>query len=259
MSAWSGLKGASRRALALLPTLALLLTPSLSGAGEQTVQYAGHVWRVEQEGADADLTVRVSGGDLVMDTPRGLTVWLATPLRGHYEIRYTRMVVDRGGPNDRLSDVNQFWLANTADASPVSAASVAAATASATARANLPAKRSSIDTGVLGRSGRLADYDALSMYYFGFGGNDNTTTRFRRYDGTASRPLLQEYLSADRLLRANHRYRIRTIVDAQGTRVYIDGTRYFSDAAPVPGNGYFAFRTTKSHQIISAFHIRRLR
>ncbi len=263
---------ARRRSIVAGVTLGICIVSTFasvpSKASERTVEYAGHAWRVEQEAAGTNVTVQVKGDDLVLDTPRGLTVWLATPLHGHYEIRYSRTVVERGGVNDRLSDLNQFWMANTVgsptpDTVPSvapAAASRAASSASASASASASTAQRSLSTaGVLGRSGRLADYDALSMYYFGFGGNRNTTTRFRRYDGTTSRPLLQEYLDADHLLRANHRYRIRTIVDARGTRVYIDGKQYFRDAARVPDSGYFAFRTTQSHQIISAFLIRKLR
>lgn len=225
------------------------------------VRFAGYRWRIEQEApGDPASTVRVRGGELTLDTPRGLTVWLATPLRGHYEIIYSRTVLDCGGPNDRVSDVNQFWLANPV----IPTTSQGQAVASADGGAGLSPTQQALTRPALapaapfGRSGRLSDYDDLSLYYVGIGGNGNTTTRFRRYDGTAARPLLKEYLSPDYLLQPNHRYRIRTVVDGQGTRLYVDGKLYFGATTSVPESGYFAFRTTESRQIISHFSIRKL-
>ena len=44
------------------------------------------------------------------------------------------------------------------------------------------------DPGARQADGALASYDALRLYYLGFGANGNRSTRLRRYDGTAARP-----------------------------------------------------------------------
>ena len=50
-------------------------------------------------------------GRLVIDVDSGATVWFEKPLSGDILIAYTRRVVMAGGPNDRLSDLNHFWMA----------------------------------------------------------------------------------------------------------------------------------------------------
>ncbi len=214
-----------------------LLAASRAFSRTPRLHYAGYTWRVEAEeashptGSPSKPVAYVEENALVLDTPKGLTVWLEQPLEAHYEITYKRRVVDAGGAYDRVSDFNQFWLAH---ASPDG------------------------HNAVFGRDGSLAAYDDLLLYYAGIGGNSNTTTRFRRYDGTTKRPLLKEYLDTARLLQGNHTYEVRTVVDGRGTRVYLDGTLLFEDAGPVPLRGFFAFRTTQSHQILSDFQIRPL-
>jgi hypothetical protein len=49
-------------------------------------------------------------GRLVMDVDGGATVWLDRPLTGNVLISFTRKVVVDGGKNDRLSDLNVFWM-----------------------------------------------------------------------------------------------------------------------------------------------------
>jgi hypothetical protein len=173
---------------------------------------------------------------LVLNGTRGLTVWLRQRLNGHYEISYTRTVLDHGDPNDRVSDMNQFWLASASHAG----------------------HRKDDHAPPFGGSGRFTDYDSLTLYYVGVGGNDNTTTRFRHYDGTPSRPLLAEYTAPPWLLRANHAYRVRIVVDGRGTRFYLDGKPCFAAAGPLPDAGWFGFRSTASRQTIRDFAIRAL-
>jgi hypothetical protein len=159
---------------------------------------------------------------LVLKANRGLTVWLRQQLLGHYEISFTRTVLAEG----RLSDLNFFW------------------------EAQLPEG--------FKRSGKLEEYDALRLFYAGIGGNINSTTRFRYYDGTGARNLLREYTTAEFLLKANHPYRIRIVVDARGTRLYMDDKEYFNAAGPLLGGGYFGFRTTQSVQKVELFRVRRV-
>ena len=179
-------------------------------------------WRVEAEAGDPDAAATVADGALLLKARLGLTVWLAQPLDGDYEIAFTRTVLMEGQPGDRLSDLNVFW------------------------QARVP--------GPL--SGKLADYDRVPMFYAGIGGNYNSTSRFRRYDGTGGRILLQEYTAADRLLESNRPYRVRIAVDGAGTRLYVDDVLWFSSHERV-GPGLFGFRTTQSRQRVTDFAVYR--
>ena len=46
-----------------------------------------------------------------LDTPAGTTVWFKPRLEGNVLIEYEVMVIDKNGPNDRVSDLNCFWMA----------------------------------------------------------------------------------------------------------------------------------------------------
>jgi hypothetical protein len=184
-------------------------------------------WAVEAEAGNSARAAFAQSGALVLDAERGLTVWLRQPLIGHYEISFTRTVLAAGAPHERLSDLNFFWEAQLGG-QPFS------------------------------HSGKLEDYDRVPMFYAGVGGNTNTTTRFRYYDGSGERKLLQEYLAPEYLLRANHPYRIRIAVDGQGTRLYVDDRELFSAPGPQAGGGYFGLRTTQSRQKVEDFVVRRI-
>ena len=69
------------------------------------------------------------------------------------------------------------------------------------------------------RGGRFPNYHGLRLYYVGYGGNMNKTTRFRRYSGTGERPLLPEHDlgHSSVLLQPNARMRIQLVVS--GDRV----------------------------------------
>ena len=188
-------------------------------------------WAVEAEAGDAGKAAQAVSRALVLDASRGLTVWLRRQLIGHYEISFTRTVLAEGQAHERLSDLNFFWEAQLAGGD-----------------APDPFRR----------SGKLEEYDTVPMFYAGIGGNANTTSRFRYYDGSGDRKLLQEYLAPEYLLKSNHPYRIRIVVDAKGTRLYVDDRAVFSATGPVAGGGYFGFRTTQSRQKIENFEVRRV-
>jgi hypothetical protein len=185
------------------------------------VRFDPQAWAVEAEAASV-AAARAEGGGLLLNAERGLTVWLRKQLLGHYEISFTRTVL----ADARLSDLNFFW------------------------EAQLPQGFT--------QSGKLEEYDKLRLFYAGIGGNTNSTTRFRYYDGSGERKLLQEYTARDYLLKAGHPYRIRIAVDARGTRLYVDDKEYFSAPGPLLGGGYFGFRTTQSRQKVEHFSVQRL-
>jgi rhamnogalacturonan endolyase len=168
-------------------------------------------------------------GRLLMDVDGGATVWLDKPLSGNVLISFTRRVLVEGGRNDRLSDLNVFWMARDPQ------------------RANL-----------FTRSGTFEDYDDLALYYVGIGGNRNTTTRLRRY-GDGRRDLLAEYTDAAHLLAPNRDYRIEIAVYDGCTRVRVDGADWFTVRDPHPlTSGYFGLRTTWSRQTVDDLKIQRL-
>ena len=182
------------------------------------------LWLAEIAPAPAS-SVYVQDGKLWLDTYGGVAVWLTKPLEGNIEIEYERTVVLDSGTNDRLSDLNQFWMATD------------------------PSGKS-----IFSRSGVFEEYDSLSLYYVGMGGNINSTTRFRKYDGTGAKPLLYE--RNDRLLEANRTYHIRTVVKDSITTFWVDGELLFSHKDPRPlSQGYFGFRSTYSRQAIDNFKI----
>lgn len=185
-------------------------------------------WSVEQMPGG---TVTTRDGALIIEDAAGCTVWYREPLRAPVEISYEVTVIARGGPHDRVSDLNCFWMATDPKAP-----------------AAMPA----------GRSGRFAEYDSLVTYYVGYGGNTNTTTRFRRYDGTPARPLLPEHdlREPKYLLKPNKTYRIRLVARDGMAEYWRDGERIFSYHDPQPlTRGWFAFRTVRSHLEIRNFEV----
>lgn len=169
-------------------------------------------------------------GRLLIDVDSGATVWLDKPLAGDLVINYTRRVVVDGGKNDRLSDFNHFWMAQDPR-----------------------------NVNLFTRSGKFEDYDNLTLYYAGIGGNTNTTTRLRRYD-QGKRVLIQEYLDAAHLLTPNRDYQIEIAVYKGCTRMLVDGVEVFNYRDPQPlTQGYFGFRTTWSRQTIDKFTIYQLK
>ncbi|WP_371764644.1 DUF6250 domain-containing protein [Massilia sp.] len=169
------------------------------------------------------------GGRLVMDVDGGATVWLDRRLYGNVLISFTRRVLVDRGKNDRLSDLNLFWMARDP-------------------------RRADLFT----RSGRFEDYDDLSLYYVGIGGNRNTTTRLRRYGG-GRRELVAEYTDGAHLLEPDHDYRIEIAVYEGCTRVRVDGNTWFTYRDPHPlTSGWFGLRTTWSRQAVDDLKIQRL-
>lgn len=192
-------------------------------------QLDGRLWRAETERPEQS-RVFVEQGRLIMDTRAGMTLWLQQPLRGAYRIEFLRQVLVAGQANDRLSDMNLFWAAHEPGSEHL-----------------------------LPRDGVLESYDSLALYYIGMGGNANTTTRFRHYDGSVERPLLGERLDAADLLEAGRIYRIRVDVTATATEYWVDDRRLFRqplDRLPEPG--YFGLRSVWSRQAISRFSVQAL-
>lgn len=181
-------------------------------------------WVVEQQPGGRV----IAGGDyLEIDDEGGCTVWWRERLQAPVEITYTATVIDAGGPNDRVSDLNCFWMASD------------------------PRDPKNLFYAGHGRTGTFADYDRLRTYYVGYGGHTNTRTRFRRYLGEGEKPLLPEHdLSAAQfLIEPNRPYQIRLVARPDGTvRFFRDGELVFDYRDPEPlTSGWFGFRTVKNH------------
>lgn len=193
-------------------------------------------WLVEQQPGG---TVSVRAGTLIIDDAGGCTVWFRPVLSAPVIITYAATVIDRGGPHDRVSDLNCFWMA-TDPAAPDGGVPAAPA----------------------GRTGAFADYDGLRLYYVGYGGNTNTTTRFRRYTGTGARPLLpgHDLNGPAFLLRGNHTYQITLVAAGGRAQFFRDGGLVFDFADPQPLlRGWFGFRTVHSRIEIRHFRVWRAR
>lgn len=185
-------------------------------------------WVVEQQ---AGGTVRMETGALVINDRAGCTVWWREPLTAPVRIRFEVTVSSAG----RVSDLNCFWMASDPDHP-----------------ADLFAPGH-------GRTGAFATYDQLRLYYVGYGGNTNTTTRFRRYDGTGAKPLdpAHDLQTEPFLLVGDHTYRIEITVTTDGRTTYArDGEVVFDYTDPTPlRHGWFGFRTVDSLTRITAFEI----
>jgi hypothetical protein len=152
-------------------------------------------------------------------------------------IEYEATVISAGGKNDRVSDLNCFWMATDA--------------------------RSPDDLFATHRSGKFEDYNPLRAYYVGLGGNGNTTTRFRRYIGDKElRPLLPEHDLRDKasLITPNLAQTIRLVACGKLIQFWRDDRRIFEmvDDAPYT-RGHFGFRTTQNHMEIRGFRVYRLK
>lgn len=229
----------SARPVALTSNYAAESAPSTSARSEhKKLLYKDNFkhglvnWSIESEKPGH---IEATHGVLDIDVPAGATLWFKPKLHGPLLIEYRAKVIAEGGSNDRVSDLNCFWMAtdlhNPDDllASP--------------------------------RHGSFAEYNSLLTYYVGLGGNGNTTTRFRRYIGSSNeRPLLPENDLSDQryLIVPNQTYTIQLRV--QGDIISYDRNHQhvfkFRDVNPYT-EGWFGLRTTKNHMQISNLRIYR--
>jgi len=169
-----------------------------------------------------DYRVTFHGDTCELLSPKGLTLWRKEKMKAGMTVEYDALVVDVASD----PQAKDLW-----------------------ARAAW-------------RSGIFVRCYTLQMYYLGFGGNHNTTTRFRRYNGDEAgvenaqkRPaILKEYTDAAHLLKANHWYHWK-IESKQGhTRIFVDGECIVDYLDPEPlEEGWFGFRTTLSRTRITNF------
>ena len=111
-------------------------------------------WKIEDASHALQIIERADTLELIV--PDGLTMWYRQRLTGDYEICYRICMVMQGGKYDRLSDLNCFWAAND------------------------PKYPDDLFARSQWRDGIFKNYNTLNLFYVGYGGNDNSTTRFRR-------------------------------------------------------------------------------
>ena len=214
-----------------LSPILLLCLPLIAETTTQTATFAaGHLgeWVVEQQPGGH---VVMEDGALIITVAAGCTVWWREPLQAPVRIRYQVTMSSAG----RVSDMNCFWMATDPD------------------------HPDDLFAEGHGRTGKFATYDQLRLYYVGYGGNTNSTTRFRRYDGTGAPPLENQHdlQTPEFLLIPDHAYRIEIVVTADGHTSYArDGEVIFSIKDPAPlQRGWFGFRTVNSTTRVTAFEV----
>jgi Domain of unknown function (DUF6250) len=215
----------------LIPLITCLLSPvqaqqkKLLFADSFNKPAADSNWIIETTPVKGS-SVAVQNGRLILDTENGVTVWYKHQLTGNVEIEYTRTVIMDSGRNDRLSDLNQFWMATD------------------------PQQK------MFTRKGGFKEYDSLQMYYVGMGGNYNTTTRMRRYDGRGLLKIVGEFKDSAHLLKPNVPYHIKISCINGTSQFFVNGELFFEFTDPAPfTEGWFAIRSTKSRQEIDEVKI----
>lgn len=210
--------------------LSLLLPLSLAACTDGTQSLSPEnfekFWTVESESPDYEVNLHDDYCEIV--APKGLTLWYNEKLSGDVAIEYDALVYDELEA-DRLSDLNCFWMATDPKADDVFARSGE-------------------------RNGVFANCAQLKLYYVGYGGNHNSTTRFRRYTGEPGPAIIREYTDEAHLLKPNHWYHIKLVCDGGKVQYWIDGELLFdyTDEDPYT-EGWFGFRTTLSRTAIKNF------
>ena len=107
-------------------------------------------WIIESE--SPDYKVSFLGDTVEIKAPKGLTLWRNQKLKAPLTIEYDAMVVVENA-DDRLSDLNCFWMASD------------------------PSSPDNFWKNSKGR-GKFLNCYGMRLYYLGYGGNGNSTTRF---------------------------------------------------------------------------------
>lgn len=190
-------------------------------------------WVIESE-TPVDLLASVSQGVLDIDVPEGITIWNKTRFKGNVMFEFDVTVVKSGGSNDRVSDLNCFWMATDPEFP------------------NAFFHRSAW------RGGKFWNYYSLNLYYVGYGGHDNTKTRMRRYDADMPPPppILKEYDDTAHLIEPNKKNSVRIVCFESRVLYFFNGEKIIdiTDEHPYK-EGYFGFRTTKNHMKIHHFRV----
>lgn len=198
-------------------------------------------WTIEDH--SGEVKIIVSGDTLEITAPKGLTLWYNQRLTGDYEISYRVKMLMQGGKYDRLSDLNCFWGAND------------------------PKHAGNLFARSEWRNGIFQHYKTLSLFYVGYGGNHNSTTRFRQYFAKAAdtsdaiaRPVIKEYTDKSHLLFPNKWYDIQIRVEKGITTYRINGEELFRlTIKNNEGDGHFGLRLLENHTLFTNFQVKSLK
>lgn len=197
-------------------------------------------WTIED--ASGNMSIVISADTMDITAPDGATLWYNQRLTGNYEISYRIKMVTDGGKYDRLSDMNCFWAAND------------------------PMHPDNLFERGAWRQGIFSQYNSMDLFYVGYGGNYNSTTRFRRYfggkyamDSPDVKPLIKEYNDPAHLLVPGHWYQICIRVEGGMTTYMVDGEVLFSyRLQPGEGDGHFGLRLFENHVLFTGFHVKHI-
>lgn len=191
-------------------------------------------WVAEIQEKEGSL-IQFKDNTLDIDVSKGTTVWFNQKLKGEVVIQYDIIIVDEGGENDEVSDMNCFWMFTDPHQPD-----------------------GDLQFGHSSRTGWFKTYHNLQGYYVGLGGWRNTRTRFRRYDGNFDRPLLPAHDLNDKklMITPNKKYTVTLIARGEKVQYYRDDQLIFDikDEAPYT-EGWFAFRTLTNHMRIENFKV----
>lgn len=198
-------------------------------------------WTVEDH--SGEMQIIVSGDTLDITAPKGFTLWYNKRLTGDYEITYQVKVLMQNGKYDRLSDLNCFWGAND------------------------PEHPGDLYAQAAWRNGIFQHYKSLKLFYVGYGGNHNSTTRFRQYYGggpslndSIARPVIKEYTDTGNLLFPNQWYRIQIRVKNGITTYHVNGKELFRlTIKEGEGDGHFGLRLLQNHVLFTDFRIKSIK
>ncbi len=196
----------------------------------ELVEFCNFSWVIEK--VSDETIVEKKDSILEITATNGITLWMDQAIKSPVKIKFEAKVIDEQGEFDRVSDLNCFWMAND------------------------PENPNDFFARSAWRNGTFGNYYSLSLYYAGYGGNNNSTTRFRKYDGNFTdfkdkkiRPdILKEYTNPENLIKANQWYSIEITVQQNIVKYCINDQVLFNyiDEAPYH-QGYFGLRTVKNH------------
>lgn len=188
-------------------------------------------WVAEQDNGSK---VSIINGAMDIDANAGSTIWLNKSINAPMMIEYDATIIDSGGKNDRVADLNCFWLASD------------------------PANRGSFFANSKNRKGVFGIYDSLQLYYVGLGGHNNTTTRFRKYEGGGNKPVLPEndLSEPEFLITPNQINHVRIVAYKQMIQYYRNDQLIYNimDSTPYT-SGYFGVRGTRNHTRVDNFKV----
>lgn len=193
-------------------------------------------WVKEVEPSD-NSEVSIKKGKLDINVGAGCSVWFKEKLEGKLLIEFDAVIVNEGGVNDNVQDLNTYWMANS------------------------PKNPDDIFKESETRSGIYRNYFPMSLYYVGLGETQNRRSRFRRYDGTGKRPWLPEHdlTESEYLLTGNQLYNIKIISFGNIIQYYRNDELLFELNDPTPfTSGHFSFRTVKNHMTLDNFRVYKL-